>query len=49
MKDYDVLKTFLLYLNYMPEKILCISEDIHSVNINIDENITKITGTYEIF
>jgi len=42
-KDYDVLKTFLLYLNYMPEKIKGISgKDIISNNINIDENITRI-------
>jgi hypothetical protein len=42
-KDYDVLKTFLVYLNYMPERVKGISgKDIASININIDENITKI-------
>jgi hypothetical protein len=42
-KDYDVLKTFLLYLNYMPERIKGIlGKDITSNNINIDENITRV-------
>jgi len=42
-KDYDVLKTFLLYLNYMPEKVKGIKgKDIFSSDILIDMNIADI-------
>lgn len=42
-RDYDVLKTFLLYLNIMPEVIKGIrGKNIHSSEINLDENITEI-------
>jgi hypothetical protein len=42
-KDYDVLKTFLLYLNFMPDKVLSINgKDIISSNINVDLKIAEI-------
>jgi len=44
--DYDVLKTFLTYLNYMPERIKGISgKDILSSDILIDENVLEILKT----
>jgi hypothetical protein len=45
-KDYDVLKTFLLYLNYMPEKVKSIrGKDIQSSDIKVDMNIAEILRT----
>jgi hypothetical protein len=42
-KDYDVLKTFLLYLNYMPDKIKGIrGKDILSSDIEVDMHIVNI-------
>lgn len=44
--DYDVLKTFLTYLNYMPERIKGINgKDILSVDISLDENVVEILKT----
>lgn len=41
--DYDVLKTFLIYLNYMPEKIKGIrGNDYLSSDILIDMNVADI-------
>lgn len=42
-QDYDVLKTFLIYLNYMPEKVRGINgKDIISSDILIDMNVADI-------
>lgn len=42
-KDYDVLKTFLIYLNYMPDKVKGINgKDIISSDILIDMNVADI-------
>ena len=42
-KDYDVLKTFLIYLNYMPNKILGIKgRDIISSDIMIDMKVAEV-------
>jgi hypothetical protein len=36
-RDFDILKTFLLYLNIMPDIILNINgNDLHSIDIRID-------------
>jgi len=41
--DYDVLKTFLSYLNYMPDKITGINgKDILSSDILVDVNVVEI-------
>ena len=41
--DYDVLKTFLTYLNYMPDFVKGINgKDILSSNIPIDVNVANI-------
>jgi len=41
--DYDVLKTFLLYLNYMPDFVRGINgKDILSSNIPIDMDVANI-------
>lgn len=41
--DHDVLKTFLIYLNYMPEKIRGIrGKEIYSSDILTDTNVTQI-------
>jgi hypothetical protein len=41
--DYDVLKTFLNYLNYMPDKITGINgKDILSSDILVDVNVVEI-------
>ena len=41
--DYDILKTFLVYLNYMPQRVLGIrGENIESSNIMIDMHIAQI-------
>jgi hypothetical protein len=42
-KDYDVLKTFLLFLNYMPDKILGIKgKDITSSDISVDLKVANM-------
>lgn len=42
-RDFDILKTFLLYLNYMPEKVIGIKgKTIHSSDILIDLHIAEI-------
>lgn len=42
-KDYDILKTFLIYLNYMPDKVKGINgKDIISSDILIDMNVADI-------
>jgi 5'(3')-deoxyribonucleotidase len=42
-EDYDVLKTFLIYLNYMPDKITGINgKDIISSDILMDMDIANI-------
>lgn len=41
--DYDVLKTFLIYLNYMPDVVKGINgKDITSSDILIDMNVADI-------
>lgn len=42
-RDYDILKTFLIYLNYMPDKIYGIrGKTINSSDILIDMGIAEI-------
>ena len=42
-RDYDILKTFLLYLNIMPEVVKGIrGKTINTVDIPIDMNIAEI-------
>ena len=42
-RDYDVLKSFLCYLNIMPEIIIGINgSDIHSGGIPLDETVSEI-------
>lgn len=42
-RDYDVLKTFLLYLNIMPEVVYGIrGKNIYTQDISIDSNIAEI-------
>ena len=42
-RDYDILKTFLLYLNYMPERVFGIrGKNIDSFTIMVDMNIAEI-------
>ena len=42
-RDYDILKTFLIYLNYMPSKIVGINgKDIESSSIMVDMDIAEI-------
>jgi hypothetical protein len=42
-KDYDILKTFLIYLNYMPDKVKGINgKDIISSDILLDMNVAEI-------
>lgn len=42
-QDYDVLKTFLIYLNYMPERVKGINgKDIISSDILIDMYVADI-------
>jgi hypothetical protein len=41
--SYDVLKTFLIYLNYMPDKVKGIKgRDIISSDILVDMNVAEI-------
>jgi hypothetical protein len=45
-KDYDVLKTFLLYLGIMPDMIWGINgKNIRSADIPVDMNIAEILRT----
>jgi len=42
-RDYDVLKTFLLYLNIMPETIFNIKgKNIYSTDVPVDLNVANI-------
>jgi hypothetical protein len=42
-RDYDILKTFLLYLNYMPDRVFGIrGKNIDSSTIMVDLNIAEI-------
>ena len=42
-RDYDILKTFLLYLNYMPERVIGIrGKNIDSSTIMVDMKIAEI-------
>jgi hypothetical protein len=42
-QDHDVLKTFLIYLNYMPDRVKGINgKDIISSDILIDMNVADI-------
>lgn len=42
-RDYDILKTFLLYLNYMPDRVFGIrGNNINSSTIMVDLNIAEI-------
>jgi hypothetical protein len=42
-RDYDILKTFLLYLNILPETIMGIrGKNIHTTDIPVDMNIAEI-------
>jgi hypothetical protein len=42
-RDYDVLKTFLMYLNIMPTVVCGIrGKNIHTQDIPIDSNIAEI-------
>ena len=42
-RDYDILKTFLLYLNIMPDRISGINgKTIHTTDIPVDMNIAEI-------
>lgn len=42
-RDYDILKTFLLYLNILPEMIYGINgKNIHTADIPVDMNIAEI-------
>jgi hypothetical protein len=42
-RDYDILKTFLLYLNYMPNRIIGIKgKNIESSDILINMDIAEI-------
>ena len=42
-RDYDILKTFLLYLNILPETVYGIrGNNIHTTDILVDMNIADI-------
>jgi len=42
-RDYDILKTFLCYLNIMPEVILGIKgKNVYSAEIPVELNVTEI-------
>lgn len=42
-RDYDILKTFLLYLNILPELVIGIrGRNIHTTDIPVDMNIAEI-------
>lgn len=44
-RDYDVLKTFLMYLNIMPEIVKGINgNNVMSSDIPLDENVIQILG-----
>jgi hypothetical protein len=43
VRDYDILKTFLLYLNILPEMVYGINgKNIHTTDIPVDMNIAEI-------
>jgi hypothetical protein len=43
VRDYDILKTFLVYLNLMPEIVFGINgKNIHSDTIKLDMSIAEI-------
>lgn len=43
VRDYDILKTFLLYLNIMPEIVKGINgTNVLSNEISVDENVAEI-------
>ena len=43
VRDYDILKTFLSYLNIMPDAIYGINgKNIHTSDIPIDSNVAEI-------
>jgi hypothetical protein len=45
-RDYDILKTFLLYLGIMPDVIWGINgKNIHSADVSVDMNIAEILRT----
>jgi hypothetical protein len=45
-RDYDILKTFLSYLNIMPDYIVGIrGKNINSADIQVDMNIAEILRT----
>jgi len=45
-RDYDILKTFLLYLGIMPEMIWGINgKNIRSADVSVDMNIAEILRT----
>ena len=42
-RDYDILKTFLVYLNFMPEAIYGVhGKNIYSHEIELNEEIAKV-------
>jgi len=42
-RDYDILKTFLEYLDIMPEEIIGIGgKNIHTSEIPLEKNVTEI-------
>jgi hypothetical protein len=44
-RDYDILKTFLMYLNIMPDAIYGINgKNIYTGDIPIDVNVVEILG-----
>ena len=44
-RDYDILKTFLMYLNIMPDFVKGIrSKNIYSADIPVDMNVVEILG-----
>lgn len=44
-RDYDILKTFLSYLNIMPDVVYGINgKNIYTTDIEIDNNIAEILG-----
>ena len=45
-KDYDTLKTFLLYLGLMPDLVIGINgKNIHTADIPVDMNVANILRT----
>lgn len=45
-EDYSALKTYLLFLNYMPETVRGIKgQDIHSSDISVDMKVAEVLRT----